>query len=224
MPLSVTVKTRRTRPRVTRALRTSSRTAPRSVNFTALSMRFSSAARSRTVSPTSTSGKVWATVTSVARPLVSARADSDSAKSAMKRRGRNASCCNVSAVTSALAASIISVVSEARCLALLLMPEAQRRSRSPRLELASNSPSARMPVSAVRMSCAYAASEASVPRASGAGRTRRRLRLRAGLPLDVLAFNRAMAAPRRQTHHATAGNQTKQALDRSSASEAPPCA
>src|SRR5262249_48619675 len=47
MPLSVTVKMRRSFPRAARSEVTSRRTLPCSVNFTALSMRFSSAARSR---------------------------------------------------------------------------------------------------------------------------------------------------------------------------------
>ena len=56
------------------ASRSSSRTAPRSVNFTALSMRFSSAARSRTASPTSISGKTFVDAHRALKPLVSARA------------------------------------------------------------------------------------------------------------------------------------------------------
>jgi hypothetical protein len=36
------------------------------------------------------------------------------------------------------------------------------------------------------------------------------LLLPAVLPLGFFDFNRAMAAPRRQAHHGTAGNQTKQ--------------
>ena len=106
MPLSVTVKRSFTRPRAARDARTSSRTAPRSVNFTALSIRFSIAARNRAASPMSISGRSAATVTSTVRPLVSARAASVSASASIRRRGRNACCCSVSAPASALAASI----------------------------------------------------------------------------------------------------------------------
>ena len=211
MPLSVTVKRSLTRPRAARDARTSSRTAPRSVNFTALSIKFSIAARNRAASPTSMSGRSAATVTSTVRPLVSARAASVSASASIRRRGRNACCCSVSApasalVVSILAASMAKVVSAARCSALVLMPAAQRRSRSPRLELASNSPSARMPVSEVRMSCANAASAASVVRVAGTRRERRRERFAADF---FLGFVRTMAAPRRRTHNATAADQTK---------------
>ena len=69
---------------------------PRSVNFTALSMRFSSAARSRTASPTSISGSSSAIVTSARKPLVCARALSVSRNTSIRRRGRKISCCNVS--------------------------------------------------------------------------------------------------------------------------------
>ena len=166
MPLSATVKTSFTCPRDVRVECTSSCTPPRSVNFTALSIRFSSAARNRTASPTSNSGRSPATVTSAPSSLVSARALRASVRSSTRRRGRNGCCCSTSPPASDLAASITNVVSDARCSALVLMPMAQRRSRSPRPELASNSPSARMPVSAVRISCANAASAASVARAA----------------------------------------------------------
>src|SRR3984957_4805379 len=198
MPLSVTVKRSFVFPRAACVARASRRTAPRSVNFTALSIRFSIAARNRAASPTSISGRSAATVTSAVRPLVSARADSVSDSASIRRRGRNACCCSVSAPASTLAASIAKVVSAARCSALVLMPSAQRRSRSPRLELASNSPSARMPVSDVRMSCANAASAASVVRAAARRRSvRRRERFAADF---FLGFARAMAAPRSEWH------------------------
>ena len=101
------------------------------------------------------------------------------------------------------------VVSEARCSALALMPAAQLRSFLPRVELASNSPSARMPVSAVRMSCANAASAASWARAAPARRDERR---RAAFATDfAFDLERAMAPPRRRGQHATAVAGTKQA-------------
>ncbi len=92
MPLSVMATASLTRPRAHGLRRmASSLTAPRSVNFTALSMRFSSAARSRTGSPTSMSGRSSAIATSTRRPLVSARAASESASASITRRGRKAS-------------------------------------------------------------------------------------------------------------------------------------
>ncbi len=210
MPLSVTVTTILTRPRAAAAACASSRTAPCAVNFTALSMRFSSAARSRTGSPSRNSGMSSATAASARRPLVPARAASVSLNASMRRRGRNISCCNVSdpipACLLALAASMTSVVSEARCSALSLMPAAQRRSRSPRLELANNSPSARMPVSAVRMSWANTASTASPSRAAG-----RRLR-RAFAADFCLVLDRAIGgpfAPRQATCHGGGPNKTR---------------
>src|SRR3984893_339119 len=198
MPLSVTVRRSFTRPRVARDARTSSRTLPRSVNFTALSIRFSIAARNRAASPMSISGRSAATVTSTVRPLVSTRAASVSASASIRRRGRKACCWSVSPPASALAASIANVVSAARCSAPVLMLAAQRRSRSPRLELASNSPSARMPVSEVRMSCANAASAASVVRVTAPHRSgRRRERFAADFFFSLV---RTMAAPRSEWH------------------------
>ena len=87
--------------RAARAARASSRTAPCSVNFTALSIRFSSAARSRTASPTSISGRSCAIVTSASRPFVCARAVSELRQSLDQTRGRNGSCCSVSEPASA---------------------------------------------------------------------------------------------------------------------------
>ena len=107
MPLSVTVRTSRTRPRVARAARTSSRTPPRSVNFTALSMRFSSAARSRTASPTKSSGTSSAMLMSAARPLASARAASEFGEAFNQMPRPESFRCSRSAPASALAASII---------------------------------------------------------------------------------------------------------------------
>jgi hypothetical protein len=81
------------------------------------------------------------------------------------------------------------------------------------LELASNSPSARMPVSEVRMSWAKAASAASVVRVAGPRRgARRRERLAADFFLGLFRadFDRTMAAPRRAQND-TAADQTKQA-------------
>ena len=186
MPLSLTRSVSLTRPAFAGAPRTSSRTAPCAVNFTALSSRFSSAARSRTGSPTSRSGSPSAIVTSVRSDLVCARASSDAAKASSIRRGRKTSCCRISAPAWALAASTISAVSADRCSAPVLMAAAQSRSRVPIFELASNSPSARIPVSAVRMSCANAASARSPALTAGA---RRRAGRRATRAADfLLAF------------------------------------
>ena len=74
MPLSVTVKTSRTLPRAAFSQVASRRTLPRSVNFTALSIRFSSAARSRSGSPITAAGRSPAISASSSSPLVSARA------------------------------------------------------------------------------------------------------------------------------------------------------
>ena len=57
MPLSVTVKTSRTRPRAAGSALAVKATVPALVNFTALSQRFSSAARSRKASPATIGGK-----------------------------------------------------------------------------------------------------------------------------------------------------------------------
>ncbi len=213
MPLSLTTNVSLTRPPAARAALASSRTAPCAVNFTALSMRFSSAARSRTGSPTNNSGRSSATATSARRPLVSARAASVSPKASMRRRGRKTSCCRTSEPAPpfllALAASMTSVVSEARCSALSLMPAAQRRSRSPRLELASNSPSARMPVSAVRMSWAKTASTASRRRAPLGRCVRRRAGFCGRFLFDPRSRHRRSLAPRQATCHGDRPNKTR---------------
>ena len=73
------------------AVLTSSRTRPRAVNFTALSVRFSSAARSRTGSPIALAGRSPAINTSAESPPVPARADSDAATASASLRGENAS-------------------------------------------------------------------------------------------------------------------------------------
>ena len=57
MPLSVTAKTSRTIPRANFETPTFNSMVPRSVNFTALSIRFSSALRSRTASTLTRSGR-----------------------------------------------------------------------------------------------------------------------------------------------------------------------
>ena len=69
MPLSATVKVSRTRPRPTLADRAEKPMRPRSVNFTALSIRFSSALRSRTSSPRRRSGQSPAMSISVSSAL-----------------------------------------------------------------------------------------------------------------------------------------------------------
>jgi hypothetical protein len=64
-----------------------------------------------------------------------------------------------------------------------------------------------MPVSEVRMSCANAASAASVVRLAGL----RRERFAAGFFLNLFRadFDLTMTAPRRRAHNGTAADQTK---------------
>ena len=192
MPLSRTIQASRTCPAFTGSARSSNSTAPWSVNFTALSRRFSSAARSRIGSPTRRSGTVSAIVIVARKPLVSARTVNAASSAATSPRGRNTSRCNVSEPAPALAASMTKVVSAARYSALVLMSEAQRRSRSPRLERASNSPSASTPVSAVRTSWAKTGNAPASLRGDllSAGCTRRRNGLR-----RCFVLSRAIPSP-----------------------------
>ena len=91
---------------------------------------------------------------------------------------------------SALAASTTMVVSRARWSAAPRIASAQPRSRLGRSEACSNSASARMPVSGVRMSWASPASATSIARGRARGE-RRRLRAAA----DSCAWLSAMRAP-----------------------------
>ena len=177
MPLSDTVKTSRTFPRAAFSLVAARRTLPRPVNFTALSIRFSSAARNRNGSPITASGSSLDRSTSAAMPLASARAASEAATTSAKRRGRMSSRRSTRPLASARAASTMSEVSRARCSAVLLIAAAQPRSRSPSSDVVNSSPSARMPVSGVLISWAISASVASIARVrDAAARDARRAR------------------------------------------------
>ena len=114
MPLSATVKVSRTRPRPALADRAEKPMRPRSVNFTALSIRFSSALRSRTSSPRRRSGQSPAMSISVSSALPCARAISDAATDWANPRGENGSSRSTMPPESALAASTTRVVSFAR--------------------------------------------------------------------------------------------------------------
>ena len=105
--------------------------------------------------------------------LLPARAASAWPTASASARGENGSWRSVRPAASALAASTISEESAARCSAPLLTAFAHSRSRWPRSDDASNSASATMPVSGVRMSWAMPASAASTARGDGALRARR---------------------------------------------------
>src|SRR5262249_43032487 len=201
IPLSATVNTSRTFPRGAFSLVPSRRTLPRSVNLTALSIKFSSAARRRTGSPIAASGNLSEMLAASSSPLASARAASDAASASARRRGEISSRRNTRPLASARAASTMSAVSRARCSAVLLIAVAQRRSRPPSSELAGRSLSARMPVSGVRISWAMSASAASIARGCGDPRRAARRARRGRLPADVLFLGIAppLTLPRRRT-------------------------
>jgi hypothetical protein len=199
MPVSDSVNTSRAFPRAALAQLTLRRTLPRSVNLTALSIRFSSAARNRSGSPITASGNSLEMLVSAASPLASARAASEAASASARRRGRMSSRRSTRRLASARAASTMSEVKAATCSAVLLIAVAQPRSRSPRSEVASNSPSARMPVSGVLISCAMSASAASIARARGACGVRAReraIRLARRGCLRATVFFLGIAPPR----------------------------
>ena len=133
-----------------------------SVNFTALSIRFSSAARRRTGSPTTSAGSFSEISTWDCRPLAAARPASESPALRASARRSNKSCRTPAARDRrCCAASTNKVARLARCSAPALMVSTQRRSRSSRSEVARRSLMARIPVSGVRTSWANAASAAS---------------------------------------------------------------
>ena len=203
MPLSDTVKTSCTLPRRAGLQVTSSRTLPRSVNFTALSIRFSSAARNRSGSPITASGSSLEIIRLGLEPFgFGARRQAKRRAPRAKRCGRMSSRRSTRPLASARAASTTSDVSMARCSAVLLIALAQPRSRSPSPELASSSPSARIPVSGVRISCARSAKVASIARACARGGIRRRGRLarRERLPSGFPRFRHL--TPRADCHGA----------------------
>ena len=148
-------------PLVLRSGVTRSATLPWSVNFTALSIRFSSAARRRTGSPTANPGSFSEISTDDFRPFAAARPVSESPALRASVRRSKKSCRTWSPGPPLRAASTNSVARLARCSAPALMVSTQRRSRSSRSEVASRLLIARMPVSGVRTSCAKAANAVS---------------------------------------------------------------
>ena len=161
IPLSETANATAILPLVLRSGVTRSATLPWSVNFTALSIRFSSAARRRTGSPTANPGSFSDMSTDDFRPFAAARPVSElPALRASVRRSKK-SCRTWSPGPPLRAASTNSVARLARCSAPALMVSTQRRSRSSRSEVASRLLIARMPVSGVRTSCAKAANAVS---------------------------------------------------------------
>src|SRR5216684_4006052 len=140
---------------------TASATPPASVNFTALSIRFSNAARRRTGSPTTSAGSSSEISTWDCRPFAAARPASESPALRASTRRSKKSCRTPAAARPPFAASTNNVARLARCSAPALMVSTQRRSRSSRSDVASRLLMARIPVSGVRTSCANAASAAS---------------------------------------------------------------
>ena len=161
MPLSETEKATLTLPLGPRIGLTASATPPASVNFTALSIRFSSAARRRTGSPITKAGSLSEMSICDCRPFAVARPASESPTLRASAPRSKKSCRTPSPVTPLRAASTNNVARLARCSAPALMVSTQRRSRSSRSEVASRSLMARIPVSGVRTSCANAASATS---------------------------------------------------------------
>ena len=179
MPLSVTVKTSRTlAARGRLAASPSRRTLPRSVNFTALSIRFSSAAAQAQRIADHGFGQLVGNVDGVRRVLwlCGARRERRRQRLGQPARPESARGAARRPLLSARTASTISDVSIARCSAVPLIAIAQPRSRSPSSEVANSSPSARMPVSGVRISWAMSASVASTARVRAAGVRRARRR------------------------------------------------
>src|SRR5713101_2961030 len=147
---------------------TASATPPASVNFTALSIRFSNAARRRTGSPTTSAGSSSEISTWDCRPFAAARPASESPALRASTRRSKKSCRTPAAARPPFAASTNNVARLARCSSPALMVSTQRRSRSSRSDVARRSLMARIPVSGVRTSCANAASAAStIPGAAG---------------------------------------------------------
>ena len=162
IPLSETANAAPTLPFATVARATSSATPPCSVNFTALSIRFSRAARNRTGSPATSAGSAGEISTSDCNPFAAARPARESpALRANARKSNRSSRSPVAALRSlvlrplvfrSLAASTNRVARFARCSAPALIVSTQRRSRSPRSEVARRSLIARIPVRGVRTS------------------------------------------------------------------------
>ena len=111
-------------------------TLPCSVNFTALSIRFSSAARSRTGSPTANAGSFSEISTDDCRPFAAARPVSESPALRASVRRSKKSWRTASPGPLLRAASTNKVARLARCSAPALMVSTQRRSRSSRSDVA----------------------------------------------------------------------------------------
>ena len=126
MPVSATANVSRSRSRAAGAAVTVRATPPRSVNFTALSIRFSSALRSRTASPIDARRQIVRRWKSRRRATCPRRARSATAPPHRPdRAARTAPGCSTSPPPPALAASTTSVVSRARCSAASLIAAAQ---------------------------------------------------------------------------------------------------
>ena len=161
IPLSETAKATAILPFAPRSGETCSATLPCSVNFTALSIRFSSAARRRTGSPVTKVGSFSEISTDDCRPFAAARPVSESPTLRASVRRSKKSSRTLRPGPPLRAASTNRVARLARCSAPAVMVSTQRRSRSPRSEVASRLLIAKMPVSGVRTSCAKAASAVS---------------------------------------------------------------
>src|SRR6202158_2682593 len=161
IPLSEIANATATLPFGPRIASTASATPPASVNFTALSIRFSNAARRRTGSPTTSAGSLSEISTWDCRPFAAALPASESPALRASARRSKRSCRTPAAALPPFAASTNNVARRARCSAPALMVSTQRRSRSSRSDVASRSLMARIPVSGVRTSCANAASAVS---------------------------------------------------------------
>ena len=179
---------------------------PRSVNFTALSIRFSSALRSRTSSPLTRPGRSLAMSMSTSSALPCARAASDPATESASSRGENGSSRSTSPVAPPW---------RRRPRWWSAAPDARRRPGSPRpsrararadRRRAAARASARMPVSGVRMSWARPASATSMAR--GRARATARRRLRASRRFLRLALAMRAPSPARQAWHAGAAGTT----------------
>ena len=198
MPLSAKVNINRVRLRGAGSAETVNVTVPSWVNFTALSARFSSAARRRKTSADTIAGRSRAIVTSDLIALLFARAASAMPTVSPSARGENGSLRSTSPLASALAASTISVARAARWSAPLLTAFAHSRSRAPKSDVASSSARATIPVSGVRISCAIPARAASTARGSA---VRAREDARRRLTTLLLRLRFAMSLPRsRQCH------------------------
>src|ERR1041385_4754315 len=161
MPLSDTANETPTLSSGARSAVAFSATLPVSVNFTALSIRFSRAARKPTGSPITKAARPGEISTDDRKPFAAARPASESPALCASARKSKKSWRSPRPELPLRAASTNRVASAARCSAPALMVSTQRRSRGPRPEVAKRSLMARMPVNGVRTSWAKAASAVS---------------------------------------------------------------